>query len=69
MLTFGAVVEVVGAEVLVDGSVFEHVVGGSEDGSGDRANGFLCSATRAQAQILRLEITVFGSARAFSEIV
>ena len=43
MLAFGSVVEVVCAEVLVEGAVFEHVVGGGEDGGGDRADGFLGS--------------------------
>jgi hypothetical protein len=45
---FVAVVEVVCAEVLVEGAVFEHVVGGGEHGSGNGADGFLGSAPGAE---------------------
>src|SRR5215831_16359303 len=36
---FGAAVEMVGTEILVDGSVFEHVVDRRENGGGDGADG------------------------------
>src|SRR6266702_5205779 len=64
LFVFGAVVEVACAEILVKGSVFEHVVGSSENRSSDRADGFLCPAAGAYSQILGLEITTFGAAGA-----
>jgi len=45
----GAVIEVIGAEILVEGPVGEHVVGGGEDGCGDGAYGLLGAASGAQA--------------------
>src|ERR1700737_3650774 len=36
LLLLGATVEVIGAEVLICGSVLEHVIDGGEEGSGDR---------------------------------
>src|SRR5258708_5010694 len=52
----GTAVEMLGTEVLVDGSVFEHVVDGGEDGGGDGADGFLRPAAATQAQVLSLAI-------------
>ena len=40
----GALVEVIGTEILVAGSVLEHVIDGGEQRGSDRANGFLGSA-------------------------
>ena len=39
VLALGAFVEVVCAEVLIEGAIFEHVVSGSESGSGDSTDG------------------------------
>src|SRR5260370_23443983 len=64
VLAFGALVEVVCAEVLIEGAVFEHVVGGGEDGSGDGDDGLLGATPGAQAQELSLEVTsVFACGR------
>jgi hypothetical protein len=49
LLGFGPAVEVIGAEVLVEGAVGEHVVGAGEDGCGDGADGFFGAAPGAQA--------------------
>ncbi len=46
--------EVSGAQVLVLGSVFEHVAGSCEHGGGDREYRFLGAAAGAQALELRL---------------
>src|SRR6266446_4555554 len=59
----GTAVEMVGTEILVDGSVFEHVVDGGENGGGDGTDGFLWPAAAAKAQVLSLVIAslfVFG---------
>src|SRR5437899_1626037 len=59
----GTAVEMVGTEILVDGSVLEHVVDGGENGGGDGTDGFLWPAAAAQAQVLSLVIAslfVFG---------
>jgi hypothetical protein len=42
-------IEVVGAEVPTESSVFQHVVDGSEKGSSDGADGLLWSAASALA--------------------
>src|SRR2546423_15368074 len=55
----GAADEMLSAEVLVEGAVFEHVVGGREYGCGDGADGLLRSAAAAQTQELSLQIAVF----------
>jgi hypothetical protein len=49
---------VVGAEILVEGAVAQHVVGGGQDRGGDGADGLLGSAPLAQALELRPEIAV-----------
>lgn len=59
----GALVEVIGAEILVAGSVLEHVIDGGEQRGSDRANGFFGSAAGAQAMILRLKVAAFGAGR------
>jgi hypothetical protein len=59
----GTAVEMVGTEILIDSSVFEHVVEGGEDGGGDGTDRFLRPAAAAQAQVLSLVVAslfVFG---------
>jgi hypothetical protein len=51
---FGAFVEVVCAEVLVEGAIVEHVVSGSEDGSGDSTDGLLGAAAGSNAPPMRI---------------
>lgn len=60
-LTLSTVVEVVGSEVQVEGAVFEHMVGGGKHGSGDRSDGFPRAASRADAQVLGLQVASFGA--------
>src|SRR5215472_2803767 len=57
MLGFGAVVEVIGAEVVVEGSVLQHVIGGGQDRS-DGTNRLFCPAAGAQAMKLGLEVAL-----------
>src|SRR5271167_208664 len=59
VLAFGALVEVVCAQILVEGAVVKHVVGGGEDGSGDGDDGLLGATSGAQAEELRLEAASF----------
>src|SRR3712207_9494369 len=54
-VAFGAAAEVVGADILVEGAVAEHVVGRGQDGRGDGADGLLRAAAGAQALELRLQ--------------
>ena len=54
----GGAAEVVGAEVLVEGAVAQHVVGGGENGGGDGADRLLGAAPVAQALELGAEIAV-----------
>ena len=61
MLALGAFVEVVCAEVLVEGAIFEHVVSGSEDGSGDSTDGLLGAAAGSNAQVLSVEVSFLGA--------
>src|SRR5882762_3852045 len=59
----GTAVEMVGTEILIDGSVLEHVVDGGENGGGNGTDGFLRPAAATQAQVLSLAIAslfVFG---------
>jgi hypothetical protein len=44
---FGCAVEVIGAEILVEGAVGEHVVGSGQDRGGDGDDGFLDTAAGA----------------------
>jgi len=44
---FGSAVEVIGAEIVVEGTVREHVVGSGQDRGGYRADGFLGTAAGA----------------------
>ena len=53
---FGAAVEVIGTEIVIEGAVLEHVVGGGEDRGGEGADCLFGAAPRAQAMELRLEI-------------
>src|SRR4051794_41475376 len=52
----GAAVEVVGAEVRVDGAVLEHVVGRGQDRGRHRTDRLLRPAAGAQAVVLGLQI-------------
>jgi len=60
-LAFVPVVEVACAEILVEGAIFEHVVGGCEDRSGYSADGLLRAAPGADAQVLGLEVASLRS--------
>src|SRR5262245_43123168 len=51
-----ACIEVVGAEVLVHGSVLEHVIDGGEDRGGDGHDRLLDAGARADAVELRWEV-------------
>ena len=53
-------VEIIGAEVLVDGSVAEHVIDGGEDRGGHGADRLLRAASGFEAQELRPVVAVFG---------
>ena len=55
--------EVVGAEILVFGTIFEHVVSGGEHGGGNREDGFLGAAPGLQAQELGLKVGALDSDR------
>lgn len=59
----GPFVEVIGAEILVAGSVLEHVIYGGEQRGSHRANGLFGSTAGAQAMILRLKVAAFGAGR------
>src|SRR5215212_10886814 len=61
-VALGPAVEVVGAEILEEGAVAEHVAGGGQDGRRDRADRLLRAAPGAQALELRPEIAVLLSA-------
>ena len=61
LLVFGAMVEVVSAEILVEGSRLEHMVSGSEQGGGDGSDSFFGAAAAAQAVVLGLEVAVLGA--------
>ena len=56
-------IEVVGAEVPIESSVFQHVVDGSEKGSSDGADGLLWSAASAQTMELSFEVAFLLAAR------
>src|SRR5262249_56100121 len=58
---FGAVVEVVGAEVPVVEVVLEHVIGRGEQGGGDGEDGFLGASTALEAEELRSEVRILGA--------
>src|SRR5262245_49042545 len=63
LAALGAAVEVVGAEVVIERSMFEHVVDGRENGGGDRANRFLRSTAGFEAQELRLQVAALFANR------
>ena len=54
----GALVEVVGPEVLVDGAVAQHALDGGQHGGSDSADRLLRAAALAQALELRPEIAI-----------
>ena len=49
LLIFGVVVEVIDAEILVEGSRLDHVVGRGEQGGGYGSDSFFGAAAAAQA--------------------
>jgi hypothetical protein len=51
--------EVIGPQILVFDTVFEHVPDGGEHGGGDREDGFLGATPAAQTQELGLQVAVF----------
>jgi hypothetical protein len=61
VLAFSPVVEVIGAQVVVEGSAFEHVIGGGEDRGSDGADGFFGAATGSQAMELGLQVALLCS--------
>ena len=52
----GTIVKVIGTEIDVEGSVFEHVIDRREDGGGDGTDRLLRTAAAPQAQELGLQI-------------
>src|SRR6516164_33703 len=58
LLAFGSGLKVIGAEVLIQGSVLEHVIGCGEDGGGDGHDRLLWAAPRLDAQELGLEVAI-----------
>jgi hypothetical protein len=59
LLAFGSVLKVIGAEVLIQGSILEHVIDCGEDGSSDGHDRLLRAAPRLEPQELGLQITAF----------
>jgi hypothetical protein len=57
----GAFVEMVCADALVEGAIFEHAVRGSEDGSSDSTDGLLVAAAGSNAQVLSVEVSFLGA--------
>src|SRR5580704_18848324 len=57
LLAFGSVLKVIGAEVLIQGSILEHVIDCGEDGSSDGHDRLLRAAPRLEPQELGLQIT------------
>ena|SRR5450755_5098931 len=56
-------VEMVWPEVVVEGSISQHVVSGGQDGSGDGADGLLGSTSIAQALKLGLQMSLLQKHR------
>ena len=56
LLVLGPFVEVIGAKVLVQGSILQHVIGRRQDRSGDGPNRLFCPAPGSEAMKLGLEI-------------
>ncbi len=48
----------IGSEILIEGAVFEHVIGRGEYGGGDRGDGLLGAAASAQAMERGLEVSI-----------
>src|SRR5271165_6361413 len=51
----------VSAEILVEGSRLEHMVGGGEQGGGYGSDSFFGAAAAAQAEVLSMEVAVLGA--------
>src|SRR6266446_9916605 len=54
-------IEVNGSEIFIKRAVFEHVIGGREDGGGNSADRFLRPASTAQSHELRMQVRGFGA--------
>ena len=64
MHRFGTAVEVVGTEIVIEGAILEHMVGGGEDRGGDGTDRLFGAASGAQARKLCLQIAaVFAGGR------
>src|SRR5271167_1130308 len=61
LLAFRTAVEVVGAEVLVQRAVLQHVIGSGENRCSDRADSLLRSSSGSQTLELGLKVAAFGS--------
>src|SRR6516162_3967371 len=58
LLAFGSGLKVIGAEVLIQGSILEHVVDRGEDGGSDGHDRLLGAAPRLDAQELGLQVAI-----------
>jgi len=54
-------IEVNGSEIFIERAVFEHVIGGREDGGSNSADRFLRPASTAQSHELRMQVRGFGA--------
>jgi hypothetical protein len=54
-------IEVSGSEIFIQRAVFEHVIGGREDGGGNSADRFLRPASSAPSHELRVQVGGFGA--------
>ena len=59
LLAFGSGLKVIEAEVLIQGSILEHVIDCGEDGGGDGHDRLLRAAPRLDAQELGLQVAIF----------
>jgi hypothetical protein len=56
-----AAIEVSRAEIVIECAILEHVIGSSEDGRGDRADGFLRSPSTTQSEVLGVQVGAFAA--------
>ena len=56
-----SLVEVVGAEILVERPVLEHVIDGAQKGGGDSADGLFAASARLDSVELGVEVAALGS--------
>jgi hypothetical protein len=67
LLGFGTTVEVVGAEVLEESAVLQHVAGSGENRCSDRADRLLCSSSGSQTLELGLAAQAHWMSVVFSQ--